>query len=190
MIRYAESKELILDIAAYMFPTLRKTIKQENVKDRFTPQEAGYYCMKAGLLQYGEEAFLQFLKQENPKIPADQECRELEGEKMRCRGGRSSFWITWDGKMTGCGMMDRPFVYPMKEGFSQAWRNLQKKIDEIRLPVSCATCDKKEECGLCAAMVLAETDGFSEVPVYRCRMLDSYQENCRSMKNKLEKKKC
>ena len=90
-------------------------------------------------------------------------------EGVRCRAGSSSFWITWDGKMTPCGMLTTPVVYPLKNGFEEAWETLRKETAQIRMPSACGSCAYKEVCGVCAAVCYTETGSFDKVPSYLCR---------------------
>jgi radical SAM protein with 4Fe4S-binding SPASM domain len=94
-------------------------------------------------------------------------------EGVRCRAGSSSFWVTWDGKMTPCGMMTTPVVYPLKIGFEEAWKTLLKETTQIRTPSACGGCAYKELCGVCAAVCYTETGAFDKVPSYLCRKTEA-----------------
>ena len=89
---------------------------------------------------------------------------------MKCRAGVSTFWITWDGRMMACGMMNEPVEYPLKTSFKESWKNIVKKRDEIRLPLKCANCEDKQICNVCAATSYTETGSVSGVPTYMCEM--------------------
>ena len=93
----------------------------------------------------------------------------VEGEGINCRAGSTSFWMTWDGKMTPCGMMDRPVAYPLEKGFDAAWEELRRQVSQIRLPAKCSGCDYRDICGSCAAVCLTETGHFHVAPEYMCR---------------------
>ena len=139
--------------------------------DRFSPEDAAYYMAYADYLTLGAERFA--AQNDDYCTPADPEdaCGEL-GDGVRCRAGRCSFWITWQGSMTPCGMFPAegyPNVFEMP--FVDAWEQVKKATAEIRLPAQCAACGAKDICHACAAMVATESGNFHEVPQYRCDMI-------------------
>ena len=93
-----------------------------------------------------------------------------EENKVRCRAGRASYWITADGIMRPCGMMPAPDSRPLVDGFQKAWNDIKSATDEIRLPKECLSCKYSGICNVCAAMCKAETGEFNKVPQYICRM--------------------
>ena len=134
-------------------------------------------------LQNGNERFSEYvsLLEDGAGLMEEksEECFVQEGDISRCGAGRCAFWITWDGRMLPCGMMTRPVAYPFRDGFTDAWTAITEAVEMIRLPVECRQCSLKQQCQACAAMVLTETDTFTEVPEYRCRMTKCYPEVCR-----------
>ena len=115
------------------------------------------------------------------------ETKQIVGERehVRCRAGVSSFWITWDGKMTPCGMMDQPAEDVRREGFANAWKHVGTKMRQILMPAKCTNCTWKKKCVTCAAMVLAENGDYERAPEYRCRMMEHYYEACNRVKNQI-----
>ena len=87
---------------------------------------------------------------------------------VTCRAGSCSFWMTWDGRMLPCGMMVEPVVYPMQDGFNNAWDELRRLTSLIRTPEKCTTCSYKEVCGVCASVCYCETGRFDDVSEYVC----------------------
>ena len=85
-------------------------------------------------------------------------CLETEGEGIRCRAGKCSFWVTWDGKLLPCGMLPIGGTEDVFEiGFEEAWRRASETAAAIRLPARCTGCGLKDQCRACAAMVLTES---------------------------------
>ena len=190
---FARENKLIVQATSYMFPPVRRDENMIGTNDRFSPEDAAYYAACIGCLMNGEEDFL--YRMENgllPGIPGEaaEDCPELtEGEGIRCRAGRCSFWVTWEGTILPCGMfpMDgAPNVFAAD--FSDAWRTVREKADGIRLPAACAACPQKENCKPCAAMVYTESGDFSKVPEYRCRMTKSYGAGCARVAGKIKEK--
>jgi radical SAM protein with 4Fe4S-binding SPASM domain len=109
----------------------------------------------------------QFIRAQDAECPVDLD------EGVSCRAGSSSFWGTWDGRMMPCGMMTTPTVFPLESGFDAAWQQLRQLTRQIRMPRECVTCPKQKVCSVCAAVCLAETGAFDQVPRYVCHMTDA-----------------
>ena len=105
---------------------------------------------------------------------------------MRCRAGRCSFWVTWDGRLMPCGMFPADLAPNVFEGdFGALWQQIREQVARIRLPAGCAVCELRSGCKACAAMVLTETGGFSQIPEYRCRMSKAVDGACRDLARQL-----
>lgn len=173
---FAIDKEALIEMSAYMFPTIRKG--EENIGDnvaRLTPQKAGYYNFLKNKLMLSKNDFDNLVASELDKIfQYSQEKKEVTcGNKVSCQAGRSSFWITWNGIMRPCGLMNQPESDVLKLGFDKAWKVIVEKTNEIRLPKKCAICKLRDICKICPAMCLSETGSFDQVPEYICQMVES-----------------
>ena len=168
---YADAKELDVNVKAssYMYPSVRVNGEQYGCGNRLDVEESARCSVFWDTLRFSEEEFaaraeamakLEGLEQEGCPVEA--------GEGVRCRAGRSSFWMTWDGKMTPCGMMTTPVAYPLEVGFDAAWEQIRAATDAIRTPAKCVGCDYKRLCGACAAVYYTETGRFDAVPEYVC----------------------
>lgn len=181
---FAEAEGLILQATSYMFPPLRRDLAMIGQNERFSPEEAAYYA--AQILRYmgGDDHFLRQMQQSLPPIPTDgEDCWNTEaGEGIRCRAGKCSFWVTWNGSFLPCGMMPlerSPNVF--EEEIEKAWQITQGYAECIRLPAKCAVCQARDTCKACAAMVYTETGDFSTVPQYRCAMTRAFPDACRQV---------
>ena len=177
IIRFAKEEGLVVQATSYMFPPVRRDASKVGQNDRFTPEDAAYYSAKIEKLLNGSERFLERAKTlDFGSIPSDDDmCIDSEGEGIRCRAGKSSFWVTWDGKMLPCGMLPDEGVDLSKTEFAEAWKQITEKVTCIRLPAKCKNCSLKELCRVCAAMAVTETGHYDQVPEYRCRMAQEYQ---------------
>jgi radical SAM protein with 4Fe4S-binding SPASM domain len=102
---------------------------------------------------------------------------------IRCRAGRCSFWVTWQGDLMPCGMFpsdNAPNVFAM--AFEEAWKLVKEQTAEIRLPEKCSGCTVKDTCRACGAMVITESGCFDKVPQYRCDMMHAYPAQYRRVK--------
>lgn len=172
MIKYAEERELILEVATYMFPPMRRDSSMVGQNERFTPYEAAYYNLKHYRLQYGEDLYYEYL--ENvikglvPSPGLEEFCVDPVDGKVRCRAGKSVFWITWDGWLTPCGMLDDPKVDITTHSFREGWKKIVKESEDLTLSGVCKSCSNRKICHSCAAVAKAETGTFSGIPRYLC----------------------
>lgn len=194
MIAFCRKENLIIQPTSYMFPPLRRDSSMIGRNDRFTPEEAAYYAAKAEALMNGEEAFLKRAEENRfDGLPTDSgdDCLETEGETIRCRAGKCSFWVTWDGRLLPCGMLPGEGVESVFDiGFEAAWKQATETSAAIRLPARCRSCPLRDQCRSCAAMVYTESGNFSTVPDYRCKMAYAYPKACRTVAEEIRKKGC
>lgn len=175
IVEFSKEINVPLQIADYMFPPIRRNSSMIGQNRRFTPKEAAYYRLKTYKLQNRREVYRERLQRiasgEELPLGLDHSCEDVLDGIIRCRAGRSTYWITWDGKLTPCGMMHLPAVNVRNETFETRWNTLVEVSKQIRLTGLCANCSKRSLCHSCAAMALAETGDFSGVPVYICEMM-------------------
>lgn len=190
---YCKSEGLIVQATSYMFPPLRKNVEMIGINDRFTPEDAAYYAARIAMLYNGKDAFLkQMIEKKRNKIPdiPEEDCLEIEGEGIRCRAGKSCFWITWNGQFLPCGMLtDKNSLNVFEVGFEEAWRDVRKRVSEICMPAKCTVCELKDECKVCAAMVYTENGSFLKEPEYRCRMTQAYYHQCKRLEEEIRGQK-
>lgn len=133
------------------------------------------YMAYADYLTLGPERFA--TGEREYTVPSDPEayCGRL-GDGIRCRAGKCSFWVTWQGDMTPCGMFPvRDSRNVFETPFQIVWEQVRKDSGDIRLPAKCAACNAKNICRACAAMVVTESGCFDKVPQYRCDMICAYK---------------
>ena len=188
---YAEKEGLGVQATSYMFPPLRRDASMVGKNRRFTPEEAAYYAAKIVSKYSSEEAFVRSLQQGLPPLPSDpEEACAGEGEALRCRAGKCSFWLTWDGKMLPCGMFSADGGVKMEElSFLEAWQRTRQSVESLRLPARCTACPAKERCRVCAAMVYTESGDFTTPPQYRCDMSRGYPRACQQLAEEILERK-
>lgn len=177
IVQFGKSRGVQVNSTAYMFPPVRRQ-GEVDTQVRLSPEAAGDARALAEILTADEkllERRLRALHAGCPGEPTEEECTRTADEKMGCTAGKSSFWVTWDGNMTPCGMMNQPAVRPFDTGFDSAWQALCGKADEIFLPPECGTCKMRLNCMICGALSMAEGAGDSrQKPEYLCRMTQAY----------------
>ena len=158
---------------SYMYPSIRVNGGEYGKGNRMKPEEAAASGVEWDLLRFTPEEFSERAAQmEALTGAAHEECAVEMDSGVSCRAGSSSFWLTWDGRMLPCGMMPRPEAYPLLTGYDEAWQTIREQTRQIRMPEACAQCEKKQVCGVCAAMCVTETGFFDQAPAYMCRMTE------------------
>ncbi len=164
---YAFSRELDVPIqhVSYMFPPVRTC----GEADRLSPIEAAGEHFKWQKLRLGDKALSDYLDR---KLNS----RAAASEKINCRAALSTFWITWQGMMTPCGMMPQPSV--RADDFSSAWSLIRSERERICFPSKCLECSLRNVCDICPAISFAETGRFDGVPDYLCKKSAEYRRLC------------
>lgn len=188
---FAKQEGLLVQASSYMFPPLRRDSAMVGWNDRLSAEDAAYQSAKIACLTNGEDYFLQRMKNDAPMSlsgDAGEDCPELpaEGEGIRCRAGKCSFWITWDGRMLPCGMFpgeDAENVF--EAGFETAWGHARESAMAIRMSPKCSKCQVRDQCKACAAMALTETGRFDQVPEYRCKMAQAFDKASKRLEHQI-----
>ena len=179
---FAKKRKLKVKTQVYMFPPLRRSdLENDNHVLRFLAQEAGRALFNAKKAEMGEDVFYWYIKKEQKgiSVPSNDSCLIAEEENMGCIAGKCSFWITWDGKMTPCGLMNYPVARPFEDGFEKCWDYIVKETDKIFLPKECSHCENRSQCTVCGALVIAEGQGDSrKKPEYLCGITQEYAKKC------------
>lgn len=177
IIRFGKEHDIVVRVGTYMFPPVRRS--PEDTDSRLSPEEAGRLNVMKQFYAMDEEQFIH-----NGEV-ALMSCRERqgtdsddwglnEGEQIRCRAGKSTFWIDWEGKMTACGIMDFPLAkFPFKDKFLDCWMDLTEQVRACTVLGNCQGCEKREVCYPCAAILYAETGDVNSKAPYLCGMADS-----------------
>lgn len=174
IMNYAKERDLTLAATSYMFPPVRRDASMVGRNARFTPEEAARYHLRYIGFDRSDESYRSYLRRilegycEPPGL--DEGCVDPVDGKVRCRAGRASFWITWDGWLTPCGTMPEPKVDVKTQPFRDAWTALTELTAALRLSGLCEKCPDRGVCFPCAAIAMAETGTTEGVPRYKCRV--------------------
>lgn len=191
MYSFAIENKLIIKVGIYMFPPIRVNENSFGKNNRFSAIEAGKFSVYNDTKAFDKERFKKRAERIKEGILDEEadfiedECKILEGGKLKCRAGKSTFWMTWDGKMMTCGIMDKPVAYPFEVGFKKAWDTIVEKTEELTLPVKCSNCSKSKVCQVCAAVSYTETGDVAGIPTYMCEMTDEIIKETERIYNEL-----
>lgn len=190
IVDYAKECNTVLSVSTYMFPPVRRDPTKIGENERFDPEESSFYMMRYLQRNRGEERFQGYLRRivdgYIKPLGLDDDCIDSADGQIRCRAGSASFWVTWDGWLTPCGMMVYPKIDLKKTNFEQAWKQLTEETAAVRLSGLCDKCSNRNICHPCAAVAYAETGSFEGVPTYRCRAV---QKMCELAQNALKNNK-
>lgn len=175
IITFGRSRGINTRVSTYMFPPARRTC--EETDSRFTPQEAAQMYLRKNRCFFGKD-YPDFLNQQLEKIHLSPVKEDVDWgtdrEYMRCRAGRCSFWVSWEGVMSACGMLPFPLeVYPFQRPFIECWNALTEKVRNTHVLKECNHCEKKGICNPCVAMLYTETQDVQKKAPYLCEMSES-----------------
>lgn len=166
---FAKELDVPVKAASYMFSPTRTC----GETFRLTPEEAAKAKLDWQRNMFGDEETKRILI----KSDAIPESNDIScSQRINCRAGLSTFWVTWKGEMTPCGMMSGPNV-PIQD-FTQAWKKICEERDKIFLPKECSTCLLRKKCDMCAAVSMAECGKSDSVPPYACQKAHEFQKIC------------
>lgn len=183
IIAFGKENGLNVRMATYMFPPVRR--ESEECDSRFTSEEGAEMYMRKLRCTLDDEDYIKALEKQladmNETASGDKDTWGNNLDHMCCRAGRSTFWVSWDGIMTACGMFPFPLeTYPFDEPFIDCWTRLNDKVREAKVMKSCVSCEKKEICHPCVAQVFSETGSVDGKAPYLCEMTDYIIEKIKS----------
>lgn len=176
IVAFAKERGLRVRPVYYLFPPVRREAVGCTAPIRYDAEEAGRRTALAQSMTEETERMQRYAWAQpdaDSFEPAD-DCVRAEGAPLGCLAGSSQFWISWDGKLMPCGMLDEPAMRPFETGFAPAWRDLVAETAKFRLPAVCGECTLRSACPACAAINRAETGRVDERPDYLCRLTKEY----------------
>lgn len=91
-----------------------------------------------------------------------------------CRDYRLGYWVTWDGNMRFCSFMKQPDIPIRNSSFSEAWKELIQYEENLEWPPECSSCEVKEGCFKCAAVLETECGSVTQVTEEFCGRIKKY----------------
>ncbi len=177
---FARENDLMIQTASYMFPPVRACEHcAEEMSERLTPAQSamarfGYELYQANGSDDALEQKLKAMMEGRQIEDIDHECFDLPTERIRCRAGDTTFWVTYKGEMRPCGMMTVPTTDMVSKGFAEAWQEIREARQKIMVPAKCTECTWKHACEVCPAVCYGETGAFDQAPEYVCEKTRNY----------------
>lgn len=188
IIEFGRKHNINTRVSTYMFPPIRRN--KENSDSRFSAEEAGNIHMKKYQCMLEKKKFDEYVTCQLATLNNNQRENEEnwgihKEEYMRCRAGRSSFWISWDGSMSACGLVPFPIqVFPFQESFKECWNKLTDKVRTTSVLKECTNCEKREICNPCVAMIFSETGNVNKKSDYLCKMCNTIIDEMKKIKER------
>lgn len=92
------------------------------------------------------------------------------GHPFHCSNGKNAFWITWDGRMIPCSLLEEPYEVPFEKGFMAAWNEMIKSCGKVQVCHTCSHCTLQDFCMTCPARLKCETGSFTKPSPYLCEL--------------------
>lgn len=167
-INLAKELDIYIKIDTYIYPYARKDKQPFQQNCRLYAKEAAQKSMiiKQIMNRNNYLDYCHHVCSINTDLPNE------DDSKLKCRAGKSSFWITWDGRMTPCVFLDNPAMHILENGFKDSWNHIVEHTEKIRMPQSCQQCEKRDVCLVCGACVYTENKHFRDKPDYMCQYMD------------------
>lgn len=80
----------------------------------------------------------------------------------KCPAYRTSFWLTWDGKMTMCSFMEFPSVSIKNTSLAIAWDTLCDELSRLEASPKCTDCKYEGFCRRCPGILSAQCGSPNE----------------------------
>lgn len=162
---------------SYCFPQVRRN--RRNAYIRLSPTESAIEELQIMKLDKPDKypAQIRYLAEENFK-----ENTAMHTDHIYCHAGKSTFWITWQGDMVPCGMMNKIHIKCRPGYLEKNWELLKKVTAESHTSLKCSQCSKREVCQACPAIMEAETGSLNGCPEYVCQITDEMIRLSREMR--------
>ena len=176
---YAQKLGIYYLADSYAYPPIRKADRAEAY--RFSPEETARQKILFNRRVNDDRSFvLNALK----TLKSYEDTKNIPGEDLygfTCGAGNFSGWVNWQGRLTPCVMLPKPYTLPFDMGFLPAWEELKKKCDQILMSPKCSRCEKRSVCTVCPAANFAETGSFQEASPFHCKMTACFLEETQSL---------
>lgn len=164
-----------LQMAYYMFPPYRKDRGIIPNEGRFTPEQAAEVAIRVLKHQNPDPGSRRMQLEANCACFAEPERYSLYGKRsIACRGGYASFWVDWQGRVSGCGVHAAEHIDLTKISFEDAWKQVVTSTENTLLSEKCQYCRYRCICPVCAAAAFCETGDVMGTPEYLCEFSEAY----------------
>jgi radical SAM protein with 4Fe4S-binding SPASM domain len=169
LMEFAAARGIVLQFCTYISPRRGKQqVVQAPAHCRLSPGDLARYLHRANAdyrrIHCSSED--QEGKRNQAALDDVSECSVKTA--FACSAGKRDFWISWDGGMVPCGLMEQPRTMPFETGFLTAWRQLRKAMEAVPKASTCQSCSLRQTCITCPARLWNETGTYDRPALYLC----------------------
>lgn len=168
----AHSLDAAVNIDTYMYPATRERSQSFNEQSRLDPEAAAKAKIELLKGKMTAEEFTEYAKKYTTLALNTPVGENIAGQ-VKCRAGRSSFTINWQGQLRSCVMLTVPSADVFEVGFKNAWKYIAEETTKIKLSSKCSRCTLRNVCQTCAACAMAETGAYDGTPEYMCKYTET-----------------
>ena len=92
---------------------------------------------------------------------------------LECGAGRSTFTVNWKGELIACNGLDWIRAYPLRNGFREAWIQINQEANQYPRIPECEGCAYKKVCFRCAAVMRQYAEPGKQ-PIKYCETVRCY----------------
>lgn len=168
------------EVNSYMFPCSRSVRNRIDVPDSRLNAEDGGRIEALSLRHKKGDSFYDTIPASLYELEQAKPCNNPVG--LSCRAGSSSVWITWQGIMTPCVMMEYPAIHLDHLSAREAWAEIGRMSRLVPQHEDCRGCTLREICQVCYASASLEKQHYGTVN-YLCRFTRSELETLKTLVN-------
>jgi radical SAM protein with 4Fe4S-binding SPASM domain len=181
-IDFAGQRESRIGVVNYVSPR-REGCHSDPLGNRLSPQELFQY--ERIITKYHQQVSVEkdeifpIIRNNNDDLAKkdDELLKKIDPtDAFRCLGGKSAAWVTWDGRLISCALMEIPETNPLEKGFLAAWEELKHKCTLIPVSKECRECQYQSYCDYCPAKLYKETGYYDQPAPYLCELARSRAE--------------
>lgn len=167
---------LKLSIVNYISPR-REGVNTDPIGNRLAPEELAQYEkdfreLNRQLREIDKEKIIKTTDAiDSDIIKVDEKSEEMvsnPNDAFFCNAAKSAYWMTWDGRMLGCGLLAEPIMYPLEIGLKNAWEGLKQERSRVLKCEECENCEYSGYCDRCPARLLMESGCTTKSASYLC----------------------
>lgn len=158
------------EVNSYMFPCSRSIRNHIGALNSRLNAEDGGRIEALSLRHKKGESFYDTIPASLRQLEQAEPCNNPVG--LSCRAGRSSVWITWQGVMTPCVMMEYPAVHLEHLPVREAWAEIIRTSSLLPQHEDCRGCTLRDICQVCYASAALEKQHYGTLN-YLCRFTKS-----------------
>lgn len=174
---FAEKRKTRIGVVNYVSPR-REGCHTDPLGNRLSPQELFRY--ERDITDYHQQVNAEqgeiFPVRRRSDNTDDMEVTDelleefVPDDAFRCLAGKCGAWLTWDGRLTTCGLLEIPEANPLENGFMSAWEDIKRKCLLIPVCKECLECQNRSYCDYCPAKLYRETGHYDKPAPYLCEL--------------------